>query len=96
MPGACANVPAPPLLPWKIAFSTKGLREAAKRHIFPAVGGRKAVISFVHKAEILRLRDEFRRWQGKGYRIRSIQDQLLSLGTVPFTLVEEPILEQKL
>lgn len=54
------------------------------------------MIYFVHKEEILLLREELRSRQGRELRMQSFHDRLLSFGTVPIGPVEAAILEQKL
>jgi uncharacterized protein (DUF885 family) len=46
----------------------------------------------VGKMEILRLRDDFRALQGRGFDLKKFLDQLLSYGTIPIQMVRERML----
>ena len=45
------------------------------------------------KTEILRLRDDFKKAEGKGFDLKKFHDQLLSYGTIPVQMVRERMLE---
>jgi uncharacterized protein (DUF885 family) len=47
----------------------------------------------VGKREILRIRDEFRQQKGEKFRLKEFHDKLLSLGTIPLSLVRDAMLK---